>query len=678
MDTHRRFRGMVFTIVIIILFARTGYAEPATDKTLSPYFLIESGDPAVDRFPLKNTDVSVPISGVIADVTVLQTYTNDGMRPISARYIFPASTRAAVHGMQMTIGENVITARIKEKEKAETTFAAAKKQGKSAALLKQQRPNVFSMNVANIMPGDTLDIELHYTELLIPTDGTYQFVYPTVVGPRYSEQPESTAPASERWVQNPYLPQGSRPVSGFNLRARISTGIPLAALVCRSHDIETSWESESVADITFKHPENSGADRDYILEYRLAGKQIQSGPMLYEGAQENFFLLMVQPPERIKPKDIPDREYIFVVDVSGSMDGFPLNTAKDLLSNLIAHLRPTDKFNVIFFAGGSRVMAPTSLPATPRHVAQALRLLDHQRGGGSTRLQAALQKALALPRDEASARSVVIVTDGYISAEKEVFQLIRRNLNRTNVFAFGIGSSVNRYLVEGIAKAGLGEPFIATDPQSARSAAGQFREYIQAPLLTGITVKYTGFDAYDVEPAAIGDLFAHRPVIIQGKWRGAATGAIEVSGTGGSGKYGQTFHLAATQPREANRALRPLWARSQIARLADFNFNDRTGEEQAAITSLGLTYSLLTDYTAFVAVQETVRNAEGHSDPVAQPLNLPTGVSNLAVSGGCANVPEPELAFLLIGLLLYMATRVIFRRHRFNTDYGRKDHASNQ
>lgn len=672
----RQFRIALLLTLCMGMLARAGWAEPAATKTLSPYFLIESGDPAIDRFPLKNTDVNVTISGVIAAVTVLQTYTNDGTRPISARYIFPASTRAAVHGMQMTIGENVITARIKEKRQAETTFAAAQKKGKSAALLKQQRPNVFSMNVANIMPGDTLDIELHYTELLIPTDGTYQFVYPTVVGPRFSEQPEAAAPDAEQWVQNPYLPQGSRPVSGFNLRARISTGIPLAALVCRSHDIDTSWESESVADITLRDPENLGADRDYILEYRLAGKQIQSGLMLYESAQENFFLLMVQPPERIKPKDIPDREYIFVVDVSGSMDGFPLNTAKGLLSDLIGHLRPTDTFNVVFFAGGSRVMAPTSVPATSGHVAQALRLLDHQRGGGSTRLHAALQKALTLPRAEASARSVVIVTDGYISAEKEVFQLIRNNLNRTNVFAFGIGSSVNRYLVEGIAKAGLGEPFIATDPQSARSAAGQFREYIQAPLLTGITVNFSSFDAYDVEPAAIGDLFAHRPVIIQGKWRGAATGAIEVSGTGGSGKYGQTFHLADTPPLEANRALRPLWARSRIARLADFNFHGRNGEEQAAITSLGLTYSLLTDYTAFVAVQETIRNPEGQSDAVTQPLNLPTGVSNLAVSGGCASVPEPELALLLVGLLLFLTARSLYRRLRLTAGTGRRPYAS--
>ena len=288
-------------------------------------------------------------------------------------------------------------------------------------------------------------------------------------------------------------------------------------------------------------------------------------------------------------------------------------------------------------------------------------MLDRQRGGGGTQLYAALQKALALPRDETSSRTVIIVTDGYITAEKPVFQLIRKNLNRTNVFAFGIGSSVNRYLLEGMARAGMGEPFIVTGPQEARATAKQFRDYIEAPVLTGITVKYSGFDAYDVEPAAIHDLFAQRPVIIQGKWRGAASGAIEVSGTGGSGKYGQTFRLEETRPLEANSALRPLWARTRIARLADFNFNSTTSEEKAEITSIGLTYHLLTDYTAFIAVHETVRNPEGKGDTVDQPLPLPSGVSNLAVSGSCSNVPEPGLRLLVTGLLLFLAGRFVFR-----------------
>ena len=213
--------------IVIAAPAAALYAETTDDRTLSPYFFIENGDPSVDRFPLKQTDVEVNISGVIADVLIKQTYFNDGIRPISARYIFPASTRAAVHGMKMIIGEQVITAKIKERQVAQKQFNQAKKEGKSASLLKQQRPNVFSMNVANVMPGDTIDIELRYTELLIPTDGIYGFVYPTVVGPRYSEQKEAHAPETDQWIKSPYLPEGSEPDTKFNITTKLSAGMAL-------------------------------------------------------------------------------------------------------------------------------------------------------------------------------------------------------------------------------------------------------------------------------------------------------------------------------------------------------------------------------------------------------------------------------------------------------------------
>jgi len=201
-------------------------------------------------------------------------------------------------------------------------------------LLKQQRPNVFSMNVTNIMSGDTIDIELHYTERLIPTEGIYEFVYPTVVGPRHANQLEAEAPEIDRWIKNPYLKQDSEAETKFAINLTISTGMALQELVCPTHSTETSWESDTVANITLAEPETFSGDRDFILNYRLAGDEIQSGLLLFEDEDENFFLLMVQPPQRVQPAEIPPREYIFVVDVSGSMNGFPLNTAKKLLRNL--------------------------------------------------------------------------------------------------------------------------------------------------------------------------------------------------------------------------------------------------------------------------------------------------------------------------------------------------------
>ncbi len=655
-------------VMVICLAAVCGIspgvgAEADPERTLSPYFFIESEDASMDRFPLRSTEVEVDISGVIAEVTVRQRYTNDGNSPIHAKYIFPASTRASVHGMVMTIGERVITAKIKEKEAARQTYEAAKKEGKSASLLEQQRPNVFSMEVANILPGDVVDIELRYTELLTPTDGTYEFVYPTVVGPRYSNMPEAGSPRSELWVKNPYLKQGDDPKTEFDITVNLSTGMPLQEVSCKTHDTDIEYRSASSARLFLSRPEDFGGDRDFILHFRLADKQIASGLLLHEGESENFFLLMVQPPERVRPADIPDREYIFVVDVSGSMNGFPLNTAKDLLRDLIGGLRAADTFNVVLFAGGSTLMSPHSLPATPANIHQAIGVIDRQRGGGGTELLKAINRALALPRDEHRSRSLLIVTDGYIHAEREVFEAIQENLDRTNVFAFGIGSSVNRFLIEGMARSGQGEPFVVTGPEDAASVAGRFREYVSAPVLTDIQVEMSEFETFDIEPPAVPDVFAQRPVILFGKWRGDRTGAITLTGMSGEGEYRKTFSVAETDPLPVNEPLRYLWARTRIGRLSDFNPQKGDPENRAEILTLGLTYNLLTAYTSFVAVDEVVRNPEDKGEDVKQPLPLPEGVSNLAVGGSVNRVPEPDLILLAI-LAAGMMLRVHSRRNR--------------
>jgi len=647
----------------VFMFASTGRAETENQKTLSPYFFIENGDPSVDRFPLKKTHVNVTITGVIADVVITQKYVNHGTRPITARYIFPASTRAAVHGMKMKIGEHMICAKVKERNIAQKEFNTAKKQGKSASLLKQQRPNVFSMNVANIMPEDIIEIELHYTELLVPTDGTYEFIYPTVVGPRYSNQNETDSPETDHWIKNPYLKEGSEDHTEFDIDLSISTGIALQELVCPSHKTEIVWESKSLARILMATSEKYGGNRDFILNYRLAGKTIESGLMLYSGKDENFFLLMVQPPEQVKPADIPPREYIFVVDISGSMHGFPLNTAKKLLKNLIENLKESDKFNVVLFAGGSKVMAPASVPASGENIHSAIRLIDGQKGGGGTELSLALKKALSLPADETYSRTILIITDGYIAAEKDVFHLIQQNLNRTNVFAFGIGSSVNRYLIEGMAKAGHGEPFVVTQPLEAHGAAQRFRNYVQSPVLAHIAVTYDGFETYDMEPPVIADLFARRPVMVFGKWRGNPQGTIELTGVDGSGKYLKTVHVSETKPLKVNSALKYLWARTRIGRLSDFNFKDHTHDTRAQITSLGLTYNLLTANTSFVAVHEVVRNPEAQSQEVHQPLPLPLHVSNLAVGGSVSKVPEPGLCTVLVIALLILILTMGYKKY---------------
>jgi Ca-activated chloride channel family protein len=659
-------RAIVFALIICVSFARLDARAQSdrapADKTLSPYFFIEGGDPAVDRLPLKDTRVDVAVTGVVADVTVRQVYENRGSRPLHARYVFPASTRAAVYALTMTVGDVRTVARIRERQQAAREFEAAKSEGKSAALLEQSRPNVFSMQVANVMPGDTISVELKYTELIVPTDGVYEFVYPTVVGPRYSEIREGQASPGDEFVKAPYTRQGEAPRSEFHLAGVVSTGVPLQELSSPSHQVTVRSGDAGRADVVLADSERFGGNRDFVLRYRLAGAAIESGLLLYEGRDENFFLLMSQPPQVVERTAIPPREYIFVVDVSGSMYGFPLDTAKQLMRDLASVLRPTDSFNVVVFADGFDTFSRISVPATPANIDRALGFIGRKNGGGGTRLLAGLQWAVGLPRQPGTSRSVVLVTDGYIDAEADVFDYIRGQLDNTNFFAFGIGAGVNRFLIEGVARAGLGEPFIVTGPREADAAATKLRRYIDSPVLTGIDVKFQGFDVYDVEPAAVPDLFASRPIVVFGKWRGNVVGSIEITGNTGRGAYRNSIIVSPASVNASHAALRHLWARTRIAELSDFGPRVPDQERVAAITSLGLTYSLLTKYTSFVAVQEKVRRTTDDAANVDQPLPLPQGVSDSAV--GVTSGPEPELMWVAaIAAALLGLTWLLRKRH---------------
>ena len=655
------FALLTVAVALTSVVAQEQEKEPE-DKTLAPYFVVK-GDPSVDHLPLKDTRVDISVSGVIADVKVRQIYRNEGARPINASYVFPASTRAAVYSMRMQLGNDIIVARIKEREQAKQEFEKAKEEGKSASLLEQQRPNVFSMSLANIMPQEQVEIELRYTELLIPTDNVYELVFPTVVGPRY-QSPQDKNKQEDAFIQSPYLHQGQQPPSELHIAARIAAGLPIYDLTCPSHQIFPQWQN-GVAQLTLDDSKPFEGNRDFVLRYRLAGDQITSGLLLFQGADENFFLYMAQPPQRVSAEAVPPREYIFVVDVSGSMNGFPLNTSKRLLRNLIGKLRPTDLFNVVLFAGDSAALSPQSLPANQENIAKAIALIDAQRGSGGTELMGAVQQAMSLPRQEGISRSLLLVTDGFVAGEHGVFDHIKANLDRCNVFAFGIGTSVNRYLIEGVARAGMAEPFIVTEESEADGVADKFREYVESPVLTDIQVRANGFDIYDVNPVKFPDLLAQRPIVMFGKWRGPATGVIELTGKTGQGVYTTQLDVAQSQPDEANSALRYLWARSRIADLSDYGAYDVSDENAKVITALGLKYNLLTRYTSFIAVREVVTNPTGSAQDVNQPSALPLRVSDLAVGDGTEVGSEPELIWLLVGSLLIVTFMVVFRRPRF-------------
>jgi len=602
------------------------------DKTKAPYFHIPGESDATESLPLKSTSAKVDIAGVMAKVLVTQVYQNRGKTPIEAVYVFPGSTRAAVHGMRMRIGDRTIVARIEQRQKARKQYEAAKRAGKRASLLTQERPNVFTMNVANIMPGDVIKVELLYSELLVPEDGVYSFVYPTVVGPR---NPMKADKGTGNWTANPYLKSGRKAPYGFDVKVHLQSPIGLKEVTSPSHPVKVAYASRKSADVSLKRP--GGGNRDYVLKYRLAGDQIETGAMVYQDGKEKFFLVMMEPPKRVKRQEIPPREYVFVLDVSGSMHGFPLDTAKKLMKNLLTKLRPTDLFNVVLFAGRAGSLNARSVRATPANIRNALGKILRMRGSGGTDLLSALRTSYELPRPEnrAISRSVVVVTDGYVSVEAQAFRYIRKRLNEANLFSFGIGRSVNRALMEGMARAGMGVPFIVLDDKEAAGKAEKFRKYIASPVLTDIEVGYQGLTYYDQVPKKLPDLMAQRPLILFGKFKnaqGGAKGTIEIAGVTGQGRFKRKITIDPSAAKPKNKPLRVLWARKWAEMLMDqYRVLGGDPELEKAVTNLGLSYTLLTRFTSFVAIDSEVVNKGGKGDSVKQPLPLPSGVSNRAV-----------------------------------------------
>ncbi|MBW2262627.1 MAG: AgmX/PglI C-terminal domain-containing protein [Deltaproteobacteria bacterium] len=484
------------------------------------------------------------------------------------------------------------------------------------------------------MPGAEIEVELEYSELLVPEDGTYELVFPTVVGPRYEGGADKK---KDEWLVNPYLGQGKKEPYHFDISVDVEAPIPIRNISSPSHTVKVKNITDSRARVGLVG--TGGGTRDFVLRYKLADKSIESGLMLFEDeGGGGHFVVMMEPPAKPKASQISPREYIFVLDVSGSMYGFPLDTSKALMKRLLADLGPGDYFNVVLFAGAAATLSERSIEATKANVEGVIEKIEELQGGGGTELMNALKTAYSIPdcESEGISRTVVVLTDGYVAVEAQAFKFVRENLGDANLFAFGIGSSVNRALIEGMSRAGMGEPFVVLDPASSKKEAARFRSYIDSPVLTSIKATFDGLSVVDVlpHPDKIPDLMAQRPVVLIGRYEGEAKGKIRIKGKQGKKSFKKTFKVKSAKSGEGNRPIRWLWARRWVDMLEDQLFLLPDDDDlEAAITLLGLDYSLLTSRTSFVAIDSKVLYDCGKVVTVKQPLPLPSGVSNLSLSG---------------------------------------------
>lgn len=615
------------------------YNEPEITET-QPYFKVLNKDAKIDRIPLLLTTVDAEINGFMAEVTVTQYYKNDGDMPLEAQYVFPGSTDAAVHEVKMTVGDRVIMAEIQKKKEARATYEKAKKEGKTTSLLEQSDPGLFTMNLANILPGDDITVTLSYTEKIVPSKGKYTFRYPAVGR-------ESVLARGSTGVQS-YKPGDNM---GFDLSVRINSPVAIADLQSKNHKIDTEFHSNNKLTVNLDTSEQLKFDEDFIFEYDLRDKAVNSGLLLHQDEDNGYFLLTVQPPAKFKSNQLLPREYIFVVDSSGSMGsmgGQPIENAKYITQSLMSDLSPEEYFNVVLFAGGSKVFSDTSQQVNQADISDAMKMVSVSSAGGGTDLFGALEKINQIPRIEGISRTLVIMTDGAISVPDRTIDLLMQTENQ-NVFVIGVsgGYSNDVATIKSLALAGQGQPFfIQDDDQDIEKIQQEFLDYVRYPLLNNIKVESIGFDELDLQPTHIVDLFADRPVFITGKFKGKQRGSIRITGQGNGSTYDQLFDLDGLADQN-NQSVKYLWAREKINRLS---LNEHLNEGK--ITKMGLDHNLMTPYTSFVAVDEVERNDERLLQKVAQAPSMygygyAESSMNLTINRMATQAPYAPLSTLL-------------------------------
>jgi Ca-activated chloride channel homolog len=605
-------------------------AGKAPPKVTEGSLLLLNGDGQAREFcPLKQTNVKAEISGPLARVTVMQQFENPSNEKIEAVYTFPLPHDAAVDDMTLKIGDRVVRGLIKRKEEARQIYDAARRQGRLAGLLDQERPNIFVQSVTNIPPGAKVLVTIRYIETVPYEAGAYNFVFPIVVGPRYN-------PAGTPNHNPPVAAKGTRAGHDITLDVNLDAGVPLQAVASSTHEIDVVRSGHSRASARLK---NAAVipNKDFELKYAVAGEKIQDAILSHSDSRGGFFTMILQPPNRVRPAEVAPKELVFVIDTSGSMHGYPLDKVKETMKLAFEGLNPRDTFNLITFSGDEHILFEKPVPATPENLKTAWEFLKSRSGRGGTEMMKAIRAALDPSDRQEHVRIACFMTDGYVGNDMEIIAEVKKHPN-ARVFAFGIGNSVNRYLLDGMAKYGRGEVEYVALNADGSAAAKRFHERVQNPLLTDITIEWNGLPVSDVLPARLPDLFSAKPLVITGRYRGVPSGSIRLKGNLGGKLFSRDIPVKFASAGPNHEALATLWARTKVTDLmsqdlAGIQRGAASSELKEAITRLGLDYRLMTQFTSFVAVEESVVTEGGAPRVIQVPVEMPEGVSHEGVFG---------------------------------------------
>jgi Ca-activated chloride channel family protein len=648
------------TLTAIILWPAQPTVFAAADQSAGSLKIISKDGSVKGTCPLRHTEVRGAISGFLARVTVTQTFENTATQKIEAIYTFPLPENAAVDDMAIQIGNRTVRGVIRKREEARAIYEQAKRTGHVAALLDQERPNIFTQSVANILPGEQVTVTISYLQTLEYEAGAYQFVFPMVVGPRYipgqpiGKQAGGWAPDTNKVpdaskITPQVTPRATRAGHDISIELAIDAGVPLVQLSSSSHKIEVDRTGASSANVKLRNLSEI-PNKDFILKYDVAGEQISDAILSQADSQTvsrakgvaggagGYFTLILQPPAQLPESDITPKELVFVLDTSGSMMGLPIEKAKDLINHALDELYPGDTFNLITFSGDTRILFPEPVYPTAENIRKAREVLNAQHGSGGTEMMKAIRAALVPSDSQDHLRVVCFLTDGYVGNDLEIIGEVQRHPN-ARVFAYGIGTAVNRFLIESMAKAGRGDSEVVTVNGNVDAAAHRLYQRLRSPVLTDISIDWHGLPVSEVYPRNIPDLFTGKPLVLSGRYTTATSGRITIHGKRAGDDFTREIPVHFNSTTSDGGIVSAFWARRKIDDLMSQDWAGlQTGnvqpEVQKGITQLGLSYRLMTQFTSFVAVEERVVTTNGKPQTVEVPVEMPDGVSYEGIVGG--------------------------------------------
>jgi Ca-activated chloride channel family protein len=633
-----------------------------------------------ESVPLVHTDVALDVRGLVAAATVTQQYVNSNTEPIEAVYVFPLPHDAAVYDMEIRIGNRLIRSAIREREEAKRVYASAKSEGKRAALVEEERPNIFTASVANLMPGDHVDVRLRYVQPLLWEDGRVRLVFPMVLGPRYIPGTQAISHNGTGWapdtdvvpdasritptVQHPE----SRSAHDISLVVDLDSGLEAASIKSISHEITVRRLSDGRQRIELAH----GAtlpNKDFILEVQQPESTQPRAALFLSPASdwgEAHFLLAAYPPSAQPAKRMPV-EMLYMIDVSGSMAGTSIQQAREALLQALDRLGPNDRFGILAFSSGYHEFASEPLIATAENLVAARRFVQHLEAGGGTEMLPALLHLMRKPEIPGYLRHIVLLTDGDLGNEEQIFSALRQCLGGARLYTVAIGSAPNFFLATKMAQFGRGTFTHIADISEIREQMGRLLDSLENPVLTDVKLSFEGVEVADLYPERPPDLFLRQPLLIFGRISQGHKGKLRITARSGSAPFETTIAFDASKAA-FHPGITTLWARQRVEEFMDYwrrSDEDARAEVRTTLVAHAMRYRLVTRFTSLVAVEETVANPSGQSSTVPVPTQLPAGWQRDKVFGAPATGTADAffealgIALLLAGIvLLFLMRRV--------------------